>query len=377
MNNLWLSAFFIKIEILVPSIDEINQLKRQNVMIYHMKRHSDGYLVTIRKGSEKYLPGPYTMVRNYSIYPGMVRFIGPILAISFFLLILMDNYTVGFVIEGNLNDKEEAELEAILMPHFTKIGPFEFLKSDLQDIQQELEEIYNEYVWININRRGTDIVFEVYDTPSPEIIDEDHNKDTIYARRSGVVSKVNAKSCRVLVEPGQLVKLGEPLISCNVLDPSGSGDILYFDDVAQGEIWAETWYDVNITFLKEYVEEILTTRIQRQFTINIGSWQFKFPSEDPKFENYEVSIKTYDPFFFMEQSPLFLEKIQYYEKSDIMKLNDLEEIKDNVYVLIKNEFNDQTNHEFEVKNLEIISMDEKDNEIALRYHVTILENIAH
>jgi len=122
---------------------------------------------------------------------------------------------------------------------------------------------------------------------------------------------------------------------------------------------------------------MLTTRIQRQFILNIGSWQFKFPSKDPEFKNYEASIKTYDPFFFMEQSPLFIEKIQYYEKSDIMKLNDLEEIKNNVYVLIKNEFNDQTNQEFEVANLEIISMYEKDNETILRYHVTILENIAH
>jgi len=377
MNNMWLNTFFVKARLLVPSIAEINQLRKEKVVIYHIKKHPDGYLVTIRKGEEKKLAGSYSIVSIHSIYPAMIKFIFPVITICFFLIILMSYHPIGFVIEGNLNAVEEAELEELLDQHFLRIGPFEFLKSDLTVIEQQLRAYYNDYVWFNINRRGSNIVVSVYDVPSDEELDVENATDTLYAKRSGVIKKVNAKSCRVVVEVGQLVKVGDPLISCSVQHPSGSEEIIPIDDIAVGEVWAETWYDVTLTFPKQFFEEMLTTRIQRSYVLNIGNWQLAFPRRELVFEDYEAHIKTYDLFFFLKQSPLFLEKIHYYEKSDIMKINDVEEIQNNVDALIKNEFAKQTDDEFIINKLEIISVDEKDNETMLRYHVTILEDIAN
>ena len=49
MNNKWLSIFITKVQIIVPSMTEVTQLRRQNIMIYGVKKHPDGYLVTVRK----------------------------------------------------------------------------------------------------------------------------------------------------------------------------------------------------------------------------------------------------------------------------------------------------------------------------------------
>ncbi|MTL86541.1 sporulation protein, partial [Turicibacter sanguinis] len=85
----------------------------------------------------------------------------------------------------------------------------------------------------------------------------------------------------------------------------------------------------------------------------------------------------YDPFFFLKNSPLYLEKRQYYEKSDIIITNTYDEIKANLLVLVQNKFKEETDGEFIIKNLEIISEEETDDEIYFKCHLTVYENIAY
>lgn len=49
MKNKWLSLFIPKVQIIVPTMTEVNRLRQRNVMIYGVKKHPDGYLVTVRK----------------------------------------------------------------------------------------------------------------------------------------------------------------------------------------------------------------------------------------------------------------------------------------------------------------------------------------
>ena len=46
-------------------------------------------------------------------------------------------------------------------------------------------------------------------------------------------------------------------------------------------------------------------------------------------------------------------------------------------VLVKNSFKQQTDGEFIIKNLEIISEEETDEQIYFKCHLTIYENIAY
>lgn len=42
MNNNWLGIFIAKVQILVPDMTEVNQLRRQNVKLYGVKRKTMG-----------------------------------------------------------------------------------------------------------------------------------------------------------------------------------------------------------------------------------------------------------------------------------------------------------------------------------------------
>ena len=79
----------------------------------------------------------------------------------------------------------------------------------------------------------------------------------------------------------------------------------------------------------------------------------------------------------MKESPLYLEKKQYYEKSDIIKVNTSDELKANLLTLVKNSFKEQTDGEFIIKNLEIITEEETETQFIFKCHLTIYENIAY
>lgn len=375
MKNKWLSLFIPKVQIIVPTITEVNRLRQRNIIIYGVKKHPDGYLVTVRKDILDKLEG-YPVARTLSIYPPFLKVGAPIIALVVILMLLMQKYTIGYRIDGNLTPQEQGELEILLEPHFKELGPFHFLKSDVQVIYEELKAYYNDYVWVNIYRKGTDIVFDVYDITLEEQGDDSAYSQTLFAKRSGLVKNYIVDSCRVLVEQNQVVKKGDPLVACYVEQPYTS-EIIPIDDVARGEVWADTWYTVDITASKNYVEERFTTNKETYYVLNIGGMEFKFPFDEVSFEKYEEVNKSYDPFFFLKNSPLSLEKRQYYEKSDIIITNTYDEIKANLLVLVQNKFKEETDGEFIIKNLEIISEDETDDEIYFKCHLTVYENIAY
>ena len=376
MNNNWLGIFIAKVQILVPDMTEVNQLRRQNVKLYGVKKKNDGYLVTIRKDIAKQLEMQYPIVREISIYPSVLKIIVPLVVLVFILMFLMDKYTIGYRIEGNLNQQETEELQTLLAPYFKQIGPLAFLTSDIETIEEELLEHYNEYVWINIYRKGTDVVFEVYNTPVEEREDLDTYSDTLYAKRSGVIRDYKVSSCRVLVEQNQLVKEGDPLVTCYVEQPYTT-EIIPIENTAKGEVFADTWYEATVTAEKVDVQEGFTANKQTAYLLHVGGLELKFPTKEVRDEKYEEVKKSYNPFFFLKKSPLYLEKIQYYEKSDIMRVNTSEELKENLLTIIKNKYKEETDDEFIIKNLEIISEEETETQFIFKCHLTVYENIAY
>ena len=65
------------------------------------------------------------------------------------------------------------------------------------------------------------------------------------------------------------------------------------------------------------------------------------------------------------------------KKSDIIKVNTSDELKANLLTLVKNSFKEQTDGEFIIKNLEIITEEETETQFIFKCHLTIYENIAY
>jgi len=377
MNNSWLSFLIPKERVVVASMEEVSYLHRRKVMIYELKKHPEGYQITVRKGVLENLDVAYSHPKTLSIYPTLGKFALPILAVFFSMMALMQRFSIGYTITGNLNPEQVAQLEEIVAPHFHTVGPFEFLLTDTEQIGQDIKAAYDEYTKYDVFRDGNNINIQVYlSNNSPESRQPSYSY-ALYARRSALIKEVSVKTGRSLVAPGQLVKEGERLVTSTVLDPTGSNAEIPTNRMVEGEIWGETWYLAEVTFPLQYMQNMLTTQMETRRVLHVGGQSWQFPGAEVEFADYVTSTRRINPFFFLENSPLFLETIHYYEKSDIMKVNDVEEIKEHAAALIKNEFARQIGEEFELVDLRILETGGMENQVSLLFHVTILENVAY
>ena len=60
-----------------------------------------------------------------------------------------------------------------------------------------------------------------------------------------------------------------------------------------------------------------------------------------------------------------------------MRVNNSEELKENLLTIIKNKYKQETDDEFIIKNLEIISEEETETQFIFKCHLTVYENIAY
>ena len=86
INNKWLSIFIAKVQIIVPSMTDVTKLRRQNIMIYGVKKHEEGYLVTIDlRCVAKQLEAQYPIALELSIYPSILKIMLPDCYFNFFV----------------------------------------------------------------------------------------------------------------------------------------------------------------------------------------------------------------------------------------------------------------------------------------------------
>ena len=375
MKNSWVAVFIPKIEILVPSISVVTELRRRGVVIYRVRSHEEGVIVLI-SSAHKELLEIYPLIRRQSIYGVLLKLILPVFSVVIALMILMGMFTINYEIKGNLTENEVKDLDELLDEHFYNVGPFAFLKTSEEAISTTLQEHFNEFVWTNVYKRGTDIVIDLYDIEGVSDDELFGLTDTLYAKRSGVVQDYVVDTCRVLVARNQFVEMGDPLVTCYVEHPYTT-ELIEMDETPSGEVYADTWYEVTIRAQKKYEEETFTTDTTTRYTLQLGDYSLTLPFDDIPYEAFDVTAKTLDPFFFMKESPLYLQKQKYYEKRDIIKENTYEDILANLEVLVEQAFVNYTDSDFVIKEMTILSEEETEDELIFRCHLTVYENIAY
>ena len=376
MKNSWLAVFIPKIEVLVPSFEKIAALRQQGVVIYRVKRCEEGLLVLIASRHQA-LVAQEKIVARHSIYVPLLRMVLPASLVVLVLFVSLDKLTINYEIKGNLTEDEVTILHQHLASHFYHVGPFAFLKTSERDIQEMIHDEYNEFVWSNVYKHGTDIVIDLYDIEGVDEALFETTGDTLYATRSGVVQDYVVDNCRVLVNQNQFVRKGDPLVTCYVEHPL-TKELMALDDEPVGEVYAKTWYEVDVSAKKSYEAEVFTARSATQYHMHLGEMTLTLPLQKTTYESSESASKTLDPFFFLADSPLYFEKEKIYEKSVIIKENTYEDVRKNLTSYIKRAFFATEQEEsFEISELIILSEEETDESFNFKCHLTVYENIAN
>jgi len=373
MNNSWLQFLIPKIQIQVDSLAEVSRLRAEKVKIYRVKRVEDGYIITIRRS----VIGDAPIVGRQSIYTPLTRFVLPVAFLWAMLLVAIQFVTIDYEIRGNLIHEDIQMVNALIEPHFVDVGPFAFFRGNNDELAEELAAAFHDYIWIDIQTVGSRLFIDIFDTQVTETDAGHPLVDTLYAKASGVITNINVSGCRVLVEIDQVVYLGMPLITCYT--PTGFGtDVVPIEGFAAGSIYADVWYEVEIQFPREYGVRMVTGSSRSNLFLNFGeNNQLRIWGTEVPYEDFDTRNRIFNPLGIFNISLITLERVHYYEKSDIILKNEVENIRKRADVLVENQLKELILGEFELIELQFLSLEEIDGMVKMTYHATVNEDIAN
>ena len=176
----------------------------------------------------------------------------------------------------------------------------------INNIRLKREDI----AWIGININGTNAIVEIVEaTKKPDIVAEDECCN-IVSNKEGIITKINAQNGTTVVKPGDLVKIGTPLVN-GWMEGKYTG-IRYVH--ARADIEAKVWYTKKEKAYYNQIIQVPTGKQENKFAININNFKINFYKTLSKFQNYDTinenkKVRLFSNFYL----PIKFEKITNYE----------------------------------------------------------------
>ena len=372
MNNGWLQFLIPKEHAHVESLAEVTQLRNEKVRIYGVRKAEDGYIITVRRGTVAQAP----IVGRYSIYSGLAKFVIPVAFVWAMLLVTLQFITIDYEVRGNLIHEDVQRVSALIEPHFINVGPFAFFRSDNDVLVADIATLFHDYIWIDVKAVGSRLMIDIFDTQTTDPFMPKEQIDTIYARASGVVTGVDATGCRVLVEIDQVVRLGDALITCYTPTGFSGTETAPIEGVATGSVYAHVWYEVAIEFPREYAVRMVTSSSHSNLFLTFGNRRLRVWGQHVEFEDFDERHRIFNPLAIFNIAPITLERVHYYEKSDIILTNETEIIRKRADDLVEAQLSELVASEFELIELQLLTLEETDGMVRMTYHATVQEDIA-
>lgn len=243
------------------------------------------------------------------------------------------------------------------------------LKKSYDEIQQIKSNILNTYKdkleWLEIEVVGTKYIIRLEERKL-NIQNQDYRKQNIVATKSAIIKKIEASSGQIVKEINSYVNKGDVIISGDIKLNEATKEIVRAD----GHVYGEVWYIVNISYPFVYNETKNTGKFRKVLSINfLGSkWNLSFSDYHDK--KIEV-IKSINH--------LFLPISITYEKQNEVQI--IEEIYTVEQAIAKAEERGRQQIESKLNDKERIidsknlNVDIKDSKIELEMFFTVYEDI--
>ena len=163
------------------------------------------------------------------------------------------------------------------------------LKKDYKKIDKIKKEIINKnrdkIEWLEIETIGTKYVVRV-DTRIIKEQEQQPNNRNIIAKKDAIIKKIEAEQGQIIKEINNYVKKGDIVISGNIYVENEIKNTV----PAQGKIYGETWYEINISYPFIYNETKLTNNKKKVLTIKILNKTIELTKN--KFKNKKIEEKS-------------------------------------------------------------------------------------
>lgn len=148
-----------------------------------------------------------------------------------------------------------------------------------------------ELAWLGVSVNGSRAVVLVAERAETPEIYADSAPCSLVASHTGVVRRAAVRNGKTLAQPGQAVLEGETLVSGALDNLMGTRRLVR----AQGEIWADTWYDLSAVCPVPESGKGEATRSTFRFAIKIGDERINFYGKSRKtLDGYDKIVHEYN-----------------------------------------------------------------------------------
>lgn len=304
--------------------------------------------------------------------------------ISIITLFIISNTVWSVNIKGVSKDIEN-KIKTELKDHGIYVGALQFKLGRLSTIQTTIVNDVPQLLWLGIEKKGTSFFVEGVEKKVAKQ-HEPTEPQHLVAKKNGVIEYMYVRRGVPLVNKYDYVKEGDLLVSgiINDNEQQSEEENEEKDQVEQiliratGEVYANTWYEMDISIPLEVNSKTLTGNSKQYYTLKVGNkklplLRFKAPEYNSVYEEESVN----DLAFFKWTLPLSIVNVQAYElKENVLQRTE----KEAVQVGVKQaEEHLQLKLGKDAKILSKIILHEAvDNgKVRLNLYVSALENIAY
>jgi len=248
------------------------------------------------------------------------------------------------------------------------ITKYKFKKSfnEIQNIKNEILEKYKDRIeWLEIEESGTTYIIRLEERII--INDESSNQfQNVVAKKSGILKKIIAKNGQVMKELNMFVNKGDVVISGNIyLNEEIKNTIR-----ADGDIYAEVWYNVSVEYPYIYSEIKYTGNNKKIYGFKFLDkvWEFTFKKfKEKKYDEKILISHNILPFSLVEQN-----------QKEIITISDVlteEQAIEKAIEHAKIKMDEKLNNDENIIDYKILKTSVKEDKIVLDVFFTVLENI--
>lgn len=243
------------------------------------------------------------------------------------------------------------------------------LKKDYKKIEQIKKEIINKnrdkIEWLEIETIGTKYVVRV-ETRIIKEQEQQPNNRNIIAKKDAIIKKIEAEQGQIIKEINNYVKKGDIVISGNIYVENEIKNTV----PAQGKIYGETWYEINISYPFIYNETKLTNNKKKVITIKILNKTIELTKN--KFKNKKIEEK---PIIKNNLIPISITLQNQTEQNVIEQILTKEEALEKAEQLGIEKIKSNLKENEYIINHKILNTNIKENELELNMFFAVYEDI--
>lgn len=277
----------------------LNLCKNKKIAIWGLESTSQGYLMYIKISGFRRLKPIIKKTKTKVVIKERVGlpfffyryrkrnlfFAGTILCFIFIYSMTFFVWNIDF--QGNVHITDSVLMEYLSNKNVT----YGMLKNNVncEQLVKDLRKDFEDIIWVSASMDGTKLMIHIKEnTDTFELSEQNTNARDIVSNYAGIVKQIITRSGVPLVKVGDMVEVGDVLISGKVDILNDAKEIVSQKLVlADGDIVLESYIPYEKEITKYYNKKEYTKKKKRVFYMKIGNYICSLGGTKNKFKYYE------------------------------------------------------------------------------------------